>query len=322
MKVIHWVLKNNSGMARTAEAQQQGECAAGVDSVLLDPSNGDQRDVTDGADLHVVHTHAPHYVIHGKTPLVWVAHGTPEVMFHSGYEQGTVNGAYGHADAWMQAQFWLQHADATITYWPRHHAIWSSLADKRTIVELHPMGVNTAFWTPQPTAGKYAGTPSVFTAENCYEIKWPLDALIAWPWVVKEIPDARLHAIYLPRDQHRWWFPLVNRNGASFYSHLSPQVFTDTGLRNAFCSTDFYLSLVRYGDASRSSLEASASGANVISYRGNPYASYWVTEGDQRVLALELAAILSGQTAPRTPDAVSSHQAMVEAALHLYRRVA
>jgi hypothetical protein len=161
----------------------------------------------------------------------------------------------------------------------------------------------------------------VFTAENCYEIKWPLDALIAWPWVTKQVAEARLHAIYLPRDQHRWWFPLVNRNGASFYSHLSPQVFTDTGLRNAFCSTDYYLSLVKYGDASRASLEAAACGATVISYRGNPYATHWVTEGDQRILALELIAILSGQTAPRTPAPVPTHADMVAASLDLYRRL-
>lgn len=321
MKVVHWALLNNSGMARTAQAQASGEQAAGIDAVLLDPTNGEQREQADGADIHVVHTHAPHYVIHGSKPLVWVAHGTPEVMFHSGYEQGTVNGAYGHADAWMQAQFWLQHADATVTYWPRHQAIWQSLADKRSIVDLHPMGVDRSFWTPTATAGKYAGSPSVFTAENCYEIKWPLDLFLAWPWVIKDVPDARLHAIYLPRDQHRWWFPLVNRNGTSFYSHLSPQVFNDAGLRNAFCSSDYYVSFVRYGDASRASLEASASGAKVISYRGNPYATYWVTEGDQRILALELAAILSGRTEPRVPEAVPSHADMVAAAVQLYGRL-
>lgn len=320
MKIAHWTLKTGSGMGRTAMLCVASEQAAGLTSVLVDCGNEGKAEWPTGldADIHVVHTHLPDQALHSGKPLIWVAHGTPEVMFHSGYEQGNVHGGYGHGDAWMMAQFWLQHCEAIVTFWPRHQAIWQSLCDKRTVVTCLPMGIDTAFWTPRPTRGKFAGSPSVLTAENCYEIKWPLDLFIAWPWVVRDHHGARLHACYVPKDQHRWWFPLVNRNGAAYHAYIGPHVFQPDELVNAFASTDFYLGLVRYGDFNRISLEAKACGATLVSYEGNPYADYWVQEGDQRRLASQISAILSGTAAKRTPDPVPDVQETLKGMRALY----
>lgn len=305
MKVAHWALAVNSGMGRAAASICHAERAAGLESFLVDCQDASVAHQLDDADVHVIHTHAPDHVLYLNKPIVWVAHGTPEVMFHSGYEQGVVNGSYGHGDAWMLAQFYLQHADATVTFWPRHQHIWSSLSDKRTRVVCVPLGVEPELWSPQESRGRYAGSPAVLTAENCYEIKWPLDLFIAWPWVTatEGLHGARLHALYIPKDQHRWWFPLVNRNGCSYHAHIGPQVFDNTQLRNAFCSCDFYIGLVRYGDFNRLTLEARACGIPVISYAGNPYANYWITEGDQRTIAEELREILLHRREPRAAEA-------------------
>src|SRR6185503_12896521 len=148
-------------------------------------------------------------------------------------------------------------------------------------------------WKPHPSRGKFTGNPSVFSSENPHFIKWPLDLLIAWPWVRDAVPECQLHLTYMPRDQHRWFFPLVNRNGAGYSSFISEIVFKGEDLRNAFVSTDFFVGLVRYGDFNRLSLEANACGAKTISYRGNPYSSFHVTEGDQRNIASELIDILT-----------------------------
>lgn len=318
MKIAHWVKPNHSGMANVAESIAMAEVALGLKSVLIDCENRAAWPSADDADIHVIHTHiADAYRSSGK-PLVWVAHGTPEVMFHGGYEQGLVNGAYGHGDPWMMAQFWLQQCDATVTFWPRHQRIWKSLCDKRTRVECFPLGIDRNFWKPQASEGRFTGTPSVFTAENCYEIKWPLDLFLAWPWVTESLPDARLHAIYVPKDQHRWWFPLVNRNGASFHSYIQASVFDAKAMRNAFCSTDYYLGLVRYGDFNRVSLEANACGAKTISYASNPYSDYWLPEGDQRVIAGELAKILRGEVNPREKNQPVDISETASAMVQLY----
>lgn len=309
-------------MYGVAESLATLENAKGHPSIILDSSVVHDPTEYQDVDVHVIHTHCADDVLYCGKPIVWVAHGTPEVMFHGGYEEGLVNGRYGHSDALMVAQFWLQRSDAIVTFWPRHKDIWDDLSDRRArpVFQI-PMGVDKAFWAqPLLSAGRFAGSPSVFTAENCYEIKWPLDLFIAWPRVVRHagLHGARLHAIYVPRDQHRWWFPLVNRNGASFTSFISHSIFDPATLRNAYRSTDFYVGLVRYGDFNRNTLEGRAAGANVISYEGNPYAHYWLSEGNQGRIADQLTAILLGEMPKREPLDPPDASEMSEAMMKVY----
>ena len=103
---------------------------------------------------------------------------------------------------------------------------------------------------------------------------------------------------------HRFWYPLLYLNGTAYKSYTSGNFISHNDLRNAFKSTDFYLSPVRYGDHNTICMEAKASGSKVISYRGNVYADYWITEGDQRVMAQQLIAILKGEVSPRECEPV------------------
>jgi glycosyltransferase involved in cell wall biosynthesis len=322
MKVCHWSLFNKSGMNRVAESMVQAEKALGIDSHLCNSLEGDMAklDAFLDADVHVSHTHlqdAFRKRIKKPYKVVWVAHGTPEHVFTTAVEEGR-NKGYGHADGVMLCMNWLRTADAIVTFWPRHGAIWQSLCDKHTKVDVIPLGVDKNFWKPVPTRGKFSGSPSLFTAENSHAIKWPLDLFLMWPWVYPQLEgNPKLHAIYLPNDMHRWFFPLINRNGCSYASHVSGQVFDHDNLRNAFVSTDYYIGLVRYGDFNRVCLEAAACGAKLISYRGNPHAHYWITEGDQRAMAEELIDILSGKTPPfekvaPVPDVAETAKAMLE----------
>jgi len=317
MKICHWTLTNGSGLHHMARDISAGECKAGHDSFLVSTQTEQLQDVD--ADVHVLHSHIPDKILlTGKAKkVVYVAHGTPEHCFQSAVEAG-LNHGYGAGDAWMMLMNYLRIADATVTWWPRHQAILKSMANKNTRVELVPMGVDTSTFKPMPTRGKYAGNPSVFTAENCHYIKWPLDLFMLWPWVVKEIPDAVLHAHYLPRDQHRWFMPLVYSNGTAYKSYLSGTPLAQEDLINAFCSTDFYIGLVRYGDFDRLAMEAKACGAKLISYRGNEYADYWITEGDQREMAKELVAILKGEVEPRKCLPANDISETVKAMVALY----
>ena len=298
---------NRSGMHRVAESIVEAEKALGLDSHLINLHDPPAFEHVLDADIHVSHTHFPEELKRRVTKplkLVWVGHGTPEHVFQSAVEEGA-GSRYGHGDGWMLVQHWLQTADAIVTFWPRHQAIWQSLCDKATRVQCLPLGLDKTFWAPQPSRGKFAGTPSVYSSENCHYIKWPLDLLIAWPWVYPKVDgNPCLHLAYLPTDQHRWFFPLANRNGASYASHISPLALDSADLRNAFCSVDYFVGLVRYGDFNRLCLEANASGAKTISYRGNPYSDYWITEGDQREMARELIEVLNGRVEPRAKEAV------------------
>ena len=319
MKIAHWTEKLGSGMSRVAEEMASIETSLGLESAVYNPFLPVEEEARQ-ADIHVVHQHLPDEFHHSGAKKVYVTHGTPEHVFQSSVEAG-LNCGYGASDPLMIAQYWLKEADAIATFWPRIQAVWQGLCQKPKTVDLVPMGIDTEFWKPTETRGKYAGDPSLFTAENCHYIKWPLDLMIMWPWVTDKVPMARLHLHYLPRDQHRWWFPWMHQNGMAFKSYISGNSLEWPDLRNAFCSTDYFIGLVRYGDFDRLCLEARASGAKVISWAGNEYAHYWLHEGDQRVQAEELIAILKGEVEPRQAKDVPTKEEMAKAMLSIYERI-
>lgn len=302
MKIAHWAAFVGSGMHAVAASIAEAEKQVGLDSTCIDIQSitDDQLDQWADADIHVAHTHFPGEMRRRLTrplKLVFPCHGTPEHIFHSAVESAKTG--YGHGDGWMLFQYWMQNADARVTFWPRHQAIMETMVDKGTKVHLVPLGVNREFWAKGESKGKLGGDPSVWTSENCHEIKAPLDLFLMWPWVYQAIPGACLHANYLPTDKHRWFFPLVNRNGASYGAHISHFTFPHIELRNMFKSFDYFIGLVRYGDFNRLSLEANAAGAKTISYTGNKYSDYWLPEGDQRNTAARLVKILKGEVKPR-----------------------
>jgi len=289
-------------MNAVADSMAQAEKVLGLDSHLINLHSAEEEVFEQflDSDIVVAHTHFPNemrYRMKKGFKLVYPCHGTPERIFYSTM-QDTTKG-YGHGDGLMLAMYWLQNADAVVTFWPRHQAIWDSMTDKNTKVHLVPLGVDTLYWSTGVSKGKFSGEPSVFSCENAWEIKWPYDLVIAWPGVYREIHKAGLHLWYLPTDQHRVWFPLADRNGAAYGAHLSPIVFSPHELRNIFKSLDYQVSLVRYGDHNRLSMEVQAAGCKTISFAGNVYADYWVPEGDQRIIATEMVKILKGEVEPR-----------------------
>lgn len=321
--VNHWSIQNGSGMHRVAESIADGEKAAGLDSLLVDPTQPETWAARHHANVHVVHTHFPvelHHLL-PKSKLVWVGHGTPDHVFQSAvqeYEQGS----YGHGDPIGLFEHWMNHSDARVTFWPRHKWIYDAMTMKGARpVDLVPMGVDTAFWGAGESQGHFIGEPAVFTAENPHYIKWPYDLFTAWPEVAAAVPNVRGHAVYLPRDMHRAFFPWFNRTGA-FYSWLvSPGIFPKEWLRNAFKSTDYYIGLVRYGDVNHVSMQANAAGARTISYTGNPHADFWVPEGDQREIAKALIAILAGDVSSRTKTPVPDLKDTVSAMRAIYEDI-
>ena len=308
-----------------AETLARAERKLGLDSHLVNVQEVPTAEWDKYADfdIHVPHTHFPNEMkkrLSRPLKMVFVAHGTPEYVFQSSVEEAKKG--YGHGDGWMLFMHWMRVADAVVTFWPRHQAIMKSMCDKNTPVHLVPLGLDLEFWAAGQSKGKFTGRPSVMTCENSHFIKWAYDLLIAWPWVIDELPDATLHVNYLPVDQHRWFFPLVNRNGASYGSHISANMFAHEELRNILRSIDFYVNPVRYGDHNRMGMEASLCGAKVISYKGNPYSDFWIDEGDQRVMASDLIHILKGKTEPRTPDPIPSAAEMAQAMKDVYESIA
>lgn len=301
----------------------------GHDSALVDSTvEGPDWDAAGDADVHVIHSHLPNpvaqrYWAKGKKPkVVWVGHGTPDHVFQSSAEYASTGG-YGHPEPLMLMFHWLREADARVTFWERHQWIYQQFVTNGSTVDLVPLGVDHTFWSDGASKGKFDGSPSVFTAENPHYIKWPYDLFTAWPDVARALTGgmAKLHAVYVPRDMHAVFHPWVYGNGCAFHGFISPITFDWEGLRNAFQSTDFTIGLVRYGDHNQLGLQAAASGATTISYQGNPYADFWVPEGDQRGIRDALIPILAGDVSPREKTPAPTLEAMCQAMVAIYERI-
>jgi glycosyltransferase involved in cell wall biosynthesis len=297
--------------------------------INVDDPSAWQSEAATLADLHVVHSHFPDIQYArvknrtGKPPtIVFCAHGIPEhnvelaVQNYLGPEQ------YRPIDHWMLTREWLRSADAFVCFSPRQHAIYQTLAQKGRVVDLVPLGVDTAFWAGGTFAGeRMQGQPSVWMSENQARIKWALDVLIAWPWVCEAIPQAFLHAHYIPFDMQRFLIDLANSNGAAMRAVLTARTFSHETLRNLWKGCDFMLATTRYGDNTCLTMQAEAAGLKTISYTGNQYASYWMPEGDQRMMAVELIRIFAGETPMRDKTPVPDLADMGRAMVAVYERV-
>lgn len=330
MKIAHWSMKNGSGMHHVAESMARAELSAGVDSRCLDPFDPAEADwewALD-ADAHVGHTRIPDLI--AKKPfkasctkpwrVVFPVHGTPELVFESTVTDGAANG-YGAGRSYAGHQIGMQEADAIVTFWPRHRDLYDLATDKHTIVDLVPMGINAAYWQGGASKGKYEGAPSFFNCDNAYAFKWAIEVLRVWRLVLKDIPHAGLHISHIPTDLLRHVDALAMRYGSLTRAWVGSWSYDHDNLRNIYKSVDFYISPVRYGDFNRTSLEAGAGGAKVISYPGNEYADFWMPEGDQRAVAAMLVQIGKGDVEPRPKTPIPSEEDMAQAMIHVYERI-
>ena len=319
-KIRHWVATNGSGMNHVAEQMAQAERYYDQDSKIVDIGKPDTWEEALDADIQVCHTDFPEAARLKAKPhkSVFVVHGTPEVVFESTIERFAYPG-YAPSDGWQLLKHWIRHADATVTFWERHASFYRSMLPQRVaeqMVRVVPLGVDKGFWAGGTSHGAYQGQPSVWMSENQARIKWALDTIIAWPMVTQELPNACLHAHYIPTGLHRFFLDLANSNDCAFKAHLSSSTYTHAQLRDIWKDVEFLWSPVRYGDHNNLFMQAAASGIQTISYAGNPYADFWIHEGDQREMARQLVPILRHDVEPRAdklpvPDLTDMGMAML-----------
>ena len=327
MKIGHWTTYRRSGQSNVVESLCREEIKQGLDSRVFNMQEVVNWDDAKDCDIHVSHTHYPDHKLRSISTkpykLVWVGHAGPEHLFQSAVETGQSEG-YGHGDPWMLLQHWLQVSDARVTFWERYVELYESWCDKGIKVYHVPLGIDKSYWNKVPSRGKYLGEPSVFVAESQLPIKWNLDLFIMWgPWIIPNVnTSAVLHAVYIKQDLHRWYFPLINRNGTSYGAHISSSVLDADSLRNAYVSCDYQVGFCRYGDFNMVSLEANACGMKTISYRGNKFSDFWIHEGDSRVMAKEMVDILNGVTKPRDKTPVPDIGDTVKAMKVIYESIA
>ena len=178
MNILHWMKKENSGLARTTLELANWEQKAGHSVCIKQPSEempiyGIEKDI----DLHSIHSQLGLSAFHDRKPKVMWMHGEPLSSVGNG--------------ASMKAILDLAPVcDAFIAMRKEEMSVWSSI--RKTF--LVPKGIDLDLYRPlDGMTEKLEGEPAILYTENWRQQRNPLYLCVAMQEVYKKFPKARLH---------------------------------------------------------------------------------------------------------------------------------
>lgn len=185
MRLMHFMRREDSGLARTTIELCKYEERAGHDVMLRAPVSTDvlYGNPMDDPDIYSIHSQFDPERYYDKLPTFMWMHGEPL--------SSTANGVSMKAISDL-----APICDAFICMRKEEHAIWNSI--KRTYYV--PKGVDLERYRPLDKVDKLSGEPAVLYYENWRGQRNPLYLCIAMQAVYKKFPKARLH-LYNSRDK-------------------------------------------------------------------------------------------------------------------------
>jgi len=201
VNIVHWMKKEDSGLARSTVEVATYEERAGHGVCVKQPSDGMPLYGRNGnTDIHSVHSQLHVGAYHdGKPKILW-CHGEPLSSVGNGISMKAVCDLAPLMDAFI-----CMRRDEL--------AVWSAI--KRT--HLVPKGVDLDRYRPlSPAPEKLSGEPAVVYCENWRGERNPLVLCVAMQEVHRKLPNARLH-LFNCRDkrmsetfnamakQAKWW---------------------------------------------------------------------------------------------------------------------
>jgi hypothetical protein len=201
MNILHWMKKENSGLARSTLELATYEEKQGHNVVIRQPGeDAPIYGIENGTDIHLVHSQiAPRTYHDGKPKIMW-CHGEPISSVGNGVSMKAI------CDM-------APILDAMICMRREELPIWSSI--KRT--HLVPKGIDLDVYKPLPgITERLSGEPAVGYLENWRAGRNPLYLCEAMELVHRKIPKARLHLFNCPGgamektfkaliQNNKWW---------------------------------------------------------------------------------------------------------------------
>lgn len=201
MNILHWMKKENSGLARSTLELAEYEEKLGHKVCIKQPTEDMPiYGVENGIDVHCIHSQLNMRTYHdGKPKFMWM-HGEPLSSVGNGISMKAIVDLAPLIDAFICMR-------------KEEHIIWNSI--KRTYRV--PKGINLEKYKPLPgITEKLAGEPAVLYCENWRRERNPLYICVAMQEVQKKLPNARLH-LYNVQDKrmsetfnaliknNKWW---------------------------------------------------------------------------------------------------------------------
>lgn len=201
MNILHWMKKEDSGLARTALELATWEMKAGHTAVVRQPQDespifGVEKEI----DVHSIHSQLGAASYGDRKPKFMWMHGEPLSSVGNGVSMKAIVDLASQCDAFI-----AMRTDEV--------SIWSSI--KRTY--LVPKGVDLEIYKPlEGVTERLSGEPAVLYVENWRGQRNPLYLCVAMAEVHKKYPKARLH-LYNCRDKrmsetfealiknNKWW---------------------------------------------------------------------------------------------------------------------
>jgi len=178
MNLLHWMKKENSGLARSTLEIVKYEEIAGHKVCIKQPHEDMPiYGIENGTDLHCVHSqlHANRY--HDGIPKIMWMHGEPLSSVGNGISMKAIVDLAPLMDAFI-----CMRKD--------EHPIWNTI--KRTY--LVQKGIDLDVYKPiEGITEKLSGEPAILYIENWRRERNPLYLCVAMQEVHKKFPNARLH---------------------------------------------------------------------------------------------------------------------------------
>lgn len=197
MKILHWMKKENSGLARSTlelakyeEKQGHGVCIKEPEADM--PVYGVDKDI----DVHCIHSQINIRTYHDSKPKFMWMHGEPLSSVGNGVSMKAIVDLAPICDAFlcMRREEW---------------AIWNSI--KRTYRV--PKGIDLELYKPlEGITEKLSGEPAVLYIENWRGQRNPLYLCVAMQKVYEKFPNARLHLYNLQDKRMKETFDALIKN--------------------------------------------------------------------------------------------------------------
>jgi hypothetical protein len=183
VKLLHWLRKENSGLAHTTLELIEEETRQGHLVRVQEPSSETPLYATfDGPpDVHCIHSQLHPSAYHDGIPKVMWMHGEPLSSVGNGISMRAIVDLAPVCDAFI-----CMRQD--------EHPVWNAI--RRTYVV--PKGINLERFRPMTPVDKLEGAPAVLYYENWRQSRNPLLLCLAMQEVVKVVPTARLHLFNCP----------------------------------------------------------------------------------------------------------------------------
>lgn len=197
MKILHWMKKENSGLARSTlelakyeEKQGHGVCIKEPEADM--PVYGVDKDI----DVHCIHSQINVRTYHDSKPKFMWMHGEPLSSVGNGVSMKAIVDLAPICDAFlcMRREEW---------------AVWNSI--KRTYRV--PKGIDLELYKPlDGITEKLSGEPAVLYIENWRGQRNPLYLCVAMQKVYEKFPNARLHLYNLQDKRMKETFDALIKN--------------------------------------------------------------------------------------------------------------